>query len=123
MSTSPHISKPLSSNGRPSEITLDNLYEYIESFDRWREERETKLKIQLTTLLEKNHKLLENRIISLENELQGMSGRIQEIEHIKEPMIEENNSLKSNIKILKEQLNNNLALNKTNSKLDIKPIK
>jgi len=38
--------------------------------------KRNQIKIELTTLLENNHKSLENRIISLENELQGMKGRI-----------------------------------------------
>lgn len=74
-------------------------------------------------LLEKNHKSLENRIISLQNELKGMNGRIQEIDHSKQSMVEEKNSLKTEIKIIKEQLYNSLPLNNTKCKLDIKPIK
>ena len=38
-------------------------------------------------------------------------------------MVEENDSLKSEIKNLKEQLHNNSALNITENNLDIKPIK
>ena len=45
---------------------------------------EKKFKIKLLTFLENNHKSLENRIILLETELQGMKGMVQEIEHSKQ---------------------------------------
>jgi len=53
-------------------------------------------------MIDNNHKLLENKILSLETELQGMKGRIQEIEYSKQAMVKENDTLKSEIKSLKE---------------------
>lgn len=75
------------------------------------------------TLLINNHKSLENKIITPETELQGMKGRIQEIEHVKQSMVQVNDTLKSEIKNLKEQLHNNSSLNNAENKLDIKPTK
>ena len=72
LSTSPHISKPTSNKDRPSKITLESLYEYIESLERRREERENHFKLELTTMLDNNHKSLENKIITLEIELHEM---------------------------------------------------
>lgn len=57
-------------------------------------------------MLDNNHKSLENKIITLEIEIQGMKGRIQEIEHSKQSMVKENDTLKIKIKNLKEQINN-----------------
>ena len=76
MNTSPHISKPPSSKGRPSKITLDSLYEYIEYLERQREERENHFKLELTTMFDNNHKLLENEITALEIEFQELKGKI-----------------------------------------------
>lgn len=59
MSTSPHISKTPIEKGRPSKITLESLYEYIESLERQRKERENHFKLELTTMLDNNHKSLE----------------------------------------------------------------
>jgi len=70
-----------------------------------------------------NHKSLENKIFSLETEFQGMKGRIQEIEHRKQAMVKENDTLKSDIKNIKEKLHINSTLNNTKNTLDIKPIK
>jgi len=52
-----------------------------------------------------------------------MKGRIQEIEHSKQAMVKENDTLKNETKNIKEQLHNSSTLNNTKNKLDIKPIK
>ena len=45
MSNSPHLPKIV--KGRPSTVTLQSLYEYIESLEKRREEREVKLQTEL----------------------------------------------------------------------------
>ena len=70
-----------------------------------------------------NHKSLENKITTLKIERQEMKGKIQEIENSKQAVIEENDTLKSEIKNIKEKLHNNSSLNNKEHKVDIKPIK
>jgi hypothetical protein len=53
--------KPL--KGRPRKVTLDNLYENIESLKKQRKEREAKLEIELEVMLY-------NKFISLEDKIQ-----------------------------------------------------
>ena len=112
-----------SSKGRPSKITLESFYVYIESLERQREERKNHFKLELTTMLDNKHKSLENKILSLGSEFQGMKDEIQEIEHTKRAMVKENDTLKSDIKNLKEQLHNTSTINNPKNKLDIIPIK
>ena len=52
-----------------------------------------------------------------------MKGRIQEIENSKQAMVEKNDTLKNEIKNLKEQLHNNSTIEDTENNLDNKPIK
>jgi hypothetical protein len=60
------------------------LYEYIESLEKCREEREVKLKIELEKILDNKFKSseenietnMENRILGLESELQKMEARL-----------------------------------------------
>jgi hypothetical protein len=49
MSTPP-LPKPHPVKGRPSKVTLESLYEYIESLEKMREERDAKLQIELESL-------------------------------------------------------------------------
>ena len=74
-------------------------------------------------MLDNNHKSLESKIITLGTGLQGMKDKIQKIEHSKQAMVKENDTLKNEIKNLKEQLHNNSTLNNTMNELDIKPRK
>jgi len=60
MNNSSHLPKPL--KGRPSEVNLDNLCEYIESLEKQREEREARLQIELEVMLDNKFKSFENNI-------------------------------------------------------------
>jgi len=51
MSNSTHICKPLCGEGKPRKITLENIYDDIESLGKWREEWEIQLKEELSTIL------------------------------------------------------------------------
>ena len=51
-------------------MTQESLYEYIEYLERWREERQNHFKLELNTILDNNHKLFENKVLSLETEVQ-----------------------------------------------------
>ena len=50
MNNSPHLPKIV--KGRPSTVTLQILYEYIELLEKRREEREFKLETELESMLE-----------------------------------------------------------------------
>ena len=53
MSTPPPIPKTQPNRGRPPKITLEILYDYIESVEKEREERDAKIQIELETLEKK----------------------------------------------------------------------
>lgn len=127
--------------GRPSTFTLNNLYEYIESLEKRREEREVKLQTELeamldnkfTSLEDKIQKQIENKIKLLENKMETMEIRLQVIEKQSQDTNQtsqqgdddtlESLKMKDVIKELKEKVNNNLTLNSVAGKLDINPIK
>ena len=70
--------------GRPSTVTLQGLYEYIESLEKRREEREFKLQTELEAMLENRfasledtiQKQIENKIELLENKMEAMKTRL-----------------------------------------------
>jgi hypothetical protein len=69
MSNSPLI--PKSNKRRPNKVTLDSLHEYIESIEKCREERESKLQSELVAMLQSQLvAMLDNKFISLENNIQ-----------------------------------------------------
>ena len=78
MNNSPQL--PKITKGRPSTVTLQSLYEYIEYLEKRREEREFQLQIELATMLEnkftsledKIQKKIENKIELLENKMEAM---------------------------------------------------
>ena len=82
MNNSPHL--PKIGKGRHSIVTLQSLYEYIESLEKRREEREVKLKTELEAMLEnkftsledKIQKQIENKIELLENKIEAMETRL-----------------------------------------------
>ena len=86
MNNSPHLPKIV--KGRPSTITLQSLYEYIELLEKRREERVFNLQIELEAMLEnkftsledKIKKQIENKIKLLENKMETMEIRLQERE-------------------------------------------
>ena len=53
---------PKITKGRPSTIILQGLYEYIESLEKHREEREVKLQTVLAAMLENKFTSLEDKI-------------------------------------------------------------
>ena len=59
MNNSPQL--PKIAKGRPSTVTLQSLYEYTESLEKCREEREVKLQTEIKAMLEKNSHLLKIR--------------------------------------------------------------
>ena len=85
MNNSPQL--PKITKDRPSIVTLQSLYEYIESLEKHREEREVKLQTQLEAMLEKKftsledkiQKQIENKIEPLENKMEAMKTRLQVI--------------------------------------------
>jgi len=112
------------------------LYAYIEASEKRREEREAKLHTELEALLDNKFTLfedkiqtqLDNKIKKLENKLETMEIRLHVIENQKPPeqgdtVTLENLKLKDMIKDLEEKVNQNLATNNREGKLDIKPIK
>ena len=140
MNNSPHL--PNIVKGRPSTVTLQILYEYIESLEKHREEREVKLQIELEAMLEnkftsfedKIQKQIENKIKLLENKMETMEFRLQAIKKQSQDTNQtsqqqgdadtlESLKMKDMIKELEEKVNNNLTLNSVAGKLDIKPIK
>jgi hypothetical protein len=150
MSTPPPIPKAQPNKGRPPKITLEILYDYMESVEKRREERDAKIQIELETLEkrseERDVKLqieleamidkkikdtiqtqIEDRFLGFKSELQTMKDRIQEMEKHKQSTqeggVEENHNLRDRIKELEEKLTNNLTLSNMENKLDIKPIK
>ena len=60
MNNSPHLRKIVKC--RPSTFTLQSLYEYIESLEKRREEREVKLQRELEAMLENKFTSLEDKI-------------------------------------------------------------
>jgi len=82
MNNSPQL--PKITKGRPSTVTLQSLYEYIESLEKCREEREVKLQTELAAMLEnkftpledKIQKQIENKIELLENKMEAMETRL-----------------------------------------------
>ena len=86
MNISPQL--PKATKGRPSTVTLQGLYEYIESLEKRREEREAKLQTELEAMLENKfsslediiQKQIENKIELLENKMEEMETRLQVIE-------------------------------------------
>ena len=83
MNNSSHLPKIV--KGIPSTVTLHSLYEYIESLEKCREEREVKLQTELeatlenkfTSLEDKIQKQIENQIKLLENKMETMEIRLQ----------------------------------------------
>ena len=47
---SPHTSKPQSTKGKPSEVTLDNIYSHLNSVEK---KRDRENKIELISIIEK----------------------------------------------------------------------
>ena len=68
MSTPPPIPKTQPNKGSPPKITLDILYNYMESVEKIREERDAKIQIELETL----EKRSEERDTKLKIELEAM---------------------------------------------------
>jgi hypothetical protein len=151
MSTPPPIPKTHPNKGRPPKITLEILYDYMESVEKKKkeerdakiqieletlekrsEERDVKLKIELEAMIDKKIKdtiqtQIEDRFLGFKSELQTMKDRIQEMEKHKQSTqeggVEGNHNLRDRIKELEEKLTNNLTLSNMENKLDIKPIK
>ena len=65
MSTPPPIPKNQPNKGSPPKITLDILYDYMESVEKRKEERDVKIQIELETLEKKS----EERDVKLQIEL------------------------------------------------------
>ena len=138
MNNSPHL--PNIAKGRPSTITLQSLYEYIELLEKRREERVFNLQTELEAMLEnkftsfedKVQKQIENKIKLLQDKMETMEIRLQVIEKQSQDKnqtsqqgdVDTLESLKTKdmIKALEEKVNNNLTLNNVEGKLDIKPI-
>jgi hypothetical protein len=150
MSTPPPISKTQPNKGRTHKITLEILYDYMESIEKRREERDAKIQIELETLEKKSEErdvklqieieamndkkikdTIQNQIddtfLGFKSEFQAMKDRIQEMEKHKQSTqeggVDENHNLRDRIKDLEEKLTNNLTLSNMENKLDIKPIK
>ena len=139
MNISPQL--PKITKGRPSTVTLQGLYEYIESLEKRREEREAKLQKELEAMLENKfasledtiQKQIENKIELLENKMESMETRLQVIEKQNQDTNQpsqqgdvdnlESLKMKDMIKELEEKVNSRLTLNNVVDKLDIKPIK
>jgi hypothetical protein len=68
MSTPPPIPKTHPIRGRPAKITLEILYDYMESLAKRREERDAKSQIELESL----EKRSEERDVKLQMELEAM---------------------------------------------------
>jgi hypothetical protein len=68
MNTPPLISKTHHVKGRFSKVILESLYDYIESLEKRRQERDAKLQIQLDSL----EKRSEERDVKLQIELETM---------------------------------------------------
>ena len=68
MSTPPPIPKTQPNRGRPPKITLEILYDYMESIEKKREERDAKIQIELESL----EKRTEERDIKIQIELEAM---------------------------------------------------
>ena len=139
MNISPQL--PKITKGRPSTVTLQGLYEYIESLEKRREEREAKLQKELEAVLENKfaslentiQKQIENKIELLENKMEAMETRLHVIEKQNQDTNQpsqqgdadtlEGLKMKDMIKELEEKVNSRLTLNNVVDKLDIKPIK
>jgi hypothetical protein len=68
MTTPPPIPKTQQNKGRPTKITLEILYDYMESVEKSRQERDAKIQIELETL----EKRSEKRDTKLQIELEAM---------------------------------------------------
>ena len=68
MFTTPPIPKTQPNKGSPPKITLEIIYDYMESVEKRREERDAKIQIELETL----EKRSEERDIKLKIELEAM---------------------------------------------------
>jgi hypothetical protein len=153
MSTPPPIPKTHPNKGRPPKITLEILYDYMESIEEKREERDAKIQIELETLEKRSEERdlkvqikleamfdkkiilfkdtiqsqIDDRFLGFKSELQTMKDEIQEMEKHKQSTqeggVEGNHNLRDRIKELEEKLTNNLTLSNMENKLDIKPIK
>ena len=139
MNISPQL--PKITKGRHSTITLQGLYEYIESLEKRREEREAKLQKELKAMLENKFASLEdtiqnqieNKIELLENKMEAMETRLHVIEKQNQDTNQpsqqgdadtlEGLKMKDMIKELQEKVNSRLTVNSVVDKLDIKPIK
>ena len=139
MNISPQL--PKITKGRPSTVTLQGLYEYIESLEKRREEREAKLQKELEAVLENKfaslentiQKQIENKIELLENKMEAMETRLQVIEKQSQDTNQpsqqgdadtlESLKMKEMIKELEEKVNSCLTINSVVGKSDIKPIK
>ena len=138
MNNSPHLPKIV--KGKPSTITLQSLYEYIELLEKRREERVFNLQPELEAMLEnkftsfevKVQKQIENKIKPLQNKMETMEIRLLVIEKQSQDKNQtsqqgdvdtlESLKMKGMIKSLEEKFNNNLTLNNVEGKLDIKHI-
>ena len=56
------LHQPKIVKGRPSTVTLQSLYEYIESLEKCREEREAKLQKELEAMLKNKFTYFEDKI-------------------------------------------------------------
>jgi len=139
MNISPQL--PKITKDRPSTVTLQDLYEYIESLEKRREEREAKIRKELEAMLENKfasleetiQKQIENKIELLVNKTEIMETRLQVIEKQNQDTNQpsqqrdagtlESLKMKGMIKELEEKVNSHLTLNNVVDKLDIKPIK
>jgi hypothetical protein len=70
--TPPPIPKNHPNKGIPPKITLEILYDYMESIEKRREERDAKIQIELETL----EKMSEERDVKFQIELETMIDKI-----------------------------------------------
>jgi hypothetical protein len=61
MSTPPPIPRTHFVRGRPLKVTLETLYEYMESLEKRREERDSKLQVELESLEKMSEKISPRR--------------------------------------------------------------
>ena len=77
MNNSPQL--PKITKARPSTVTLQSLYGYIESLEKRREEREDKIQIQLEAMLENKFTSLEDKIQKqIENKIELLENKMDE---------------------------------------------
>ena len=75
MITPTPIPKTHPKRGRPPKITLEILYDYMESLEKMREERDAKIQIELESLEKKS----EERDVKLQIELEAIIDKILKI--------------------------------------------